>query len=102
MIEGRSWVDLFLLLQHTDKQLNALRPRLGFLGGMNSMKNRITVAAIQRGKEGLRFLIAIQFGLKIARHGSFALRSIRRLPAPINSGALHRLKPRGFHPPALD
>src|SRR5262245_30709513 len=66
-------VDLFLLLQHVDELLDPLRSRLGFLGRMNPVKNRVTVAAIQRGEKGFRLRISIQFGLQIVRHDSFAL-----------------------------
>src|SRR5262249_32565775 len=80
---------LFLLLQHADELLDALGSRLGFLGGMNPVENRVTVAAVKRGEEGSRLRIAIQFGLKIARHDGLALRSIGRVPSPILPGALH-------------
>jgi hypothetical protein len=34
--------------------LDALRPRFSFLGGVNSVENRVAVAAVRRGEEGLR------------------------------------------------
>src|SRR5262249_51454944 len=93
---------LFLLLQHANKLLDAPGPRLGSLGGVNPVENRVTVAAVQRGEEGFRFRIAIQFGLQITRHDGFALRSVSRVPSPILSGALHRFQAGRLHSPALD
>src|SRR5262249_28952820 len=97
-----SGIYLFLLLQHADELLDALRPRLGFLGGMNPVENRVTVAAVQRGEEGSRLRVAIQFGLKIVRDYGLAWRSVSGVPPPILPRVLHRFQAGRLHLPALD
>src|SRR5215475_9690476 len=93
---------LFFLLQHADELLDALGPRLGFPGGMNSVENRVTVAAVQRGEECSRLRVAIQFGLKIVRHYGLAGRGVSGVPPPILPGALHRFQAGRLHLPDLD
>jgi hypothetical protein len=94
---GFQGIDGFALDQHRDEFLDTSRPGLGLLGGVDAVKDRVAVPAVERFEETSRPLAVLERGAEIIWNLRRALRSISGVPAPVLFRAFDLLQPRGLH-----
>src|SRR6185295_15453365 len=94
-------VKLLAFLQHRDIGADARLAGLGFLGRLDSPKDRVPVGPAQRLEKRGGFRIAIELGLKLRSNRRSARRVVGALPSSVDFGALDLGEPSGVHAAVL-
>src|SRR5438094_692387 len=85
-----------MICKHAYELLNARPARRWFLGGLDSVADRIAIERVERLKELFGLRMAIEFQAEIVRDRLGALRRVRCRPPPILLGRVHCAQPGGL------
>ena len=97
-----SWINRFAALQHGHVLFDPARTRLGLLGGLNAIQDRVTIMPIEQIEHAPGSRISIERGLQIRRNLGPALRRIGSIETAIEFGLLDFFQSRWLHPSDLD
>src|SRR4051794_4567491 len=74
--------------EHADELLEPARARLGPLGVVEAVEDRVAVRAVEGREVGRRDGVGVELGLEIRRHLDAAGRRVGGIPAAVGLGAL--------------
>src|SRR5262245_42788965 len=97
-----SGVDRFARLEHGDELCQAPGARLGLLGVLEPVEDRVAVLAAEPGEECLRRRPRVELALEIIRDRGAALAGVGGVPAAVRLGALDLGVSSGPHSPLGD